>query len=41
MVGIIASQAVNMQGYLRMIDETLEEFARQVHIEIADAGTGA
>ena len=38
MVGIIASQAVDMQGYLRMVDETLEEFVQQVDIKVTDAG---
>lgn len=38
MVGIFALQVVDMQGHGSMVDEAVEELAKQVDIEVADAG---
>ena len=39
MVGIVASQAVDMQGNLCVVDEALKEFMQQIDIKVPDAGT--
>ena len=36
MMGVHAAQALEVYGHLRMVDETLEEFAQQVDVEVAD-----
>ncbi len=36
MVGIHATQVVDMHGDARMIDQSLKELAHQIDIEIAD-----
>ena len=38
MVGIVARQIIDVDRHQRMIDEALEEFAHQVHLEVTDAG---
>ena len=39
MMGVVAAQAVDMHGYLRMVDEALEELVQQVDIKIPDASS--
>ena len=39
MVGILATQVVDVQGHAGMIDQAMEEFGNQIHIETADHGT--
>src|SRR5690606_36737810 len=34
---VVASQIVDVQGYIGVVDEALKELVEQVHIEIADA----
>ena len=38
MVGVAAAQAVDVQRHQRVIDETLEELAQQIDVELADPG---
>src|SRR5690606_41336138 len=38
-MGILAAQVVDVYGHLRMVDEALEEFTRQIDIEGADHRT--
>src|SRR5690606_22272430 len=40
LVGVVATQVVDVHRDARVIDEALEEFAREIDVEIADAGTG-
>ena len=39
-VGVAAAQVVDVQGDQGVVDEALEEFAEQVHVELADPGAG-
>ncbi len=39
MVSVVSGQIVQMQGHLRVIDESLEKLTNQVDIELADHPT--
>ena len=40
MVRVTPTNIINVQSDLRVVNETLKEFANQIHIEVADAAAG-